>query len=148
MPWKIREFLDLPPKERTIARHAPFNIDLQARQEYGLWIWVSNNMSEGNTLAYTFEPLFLSPLWNSSFSNKVVYVKSEDFKGWIKNLKEKEVTHILVRQKSVEDKWVDEVKLFLQSLWWAGGLSESFDVVYSDETYKVFRFSTTQNERR
>lgn len=42
MLWKITEFLKLPPKERIVARHAPFNIDFQAHQEYGFWIWVNN----------------------------------------------------------------------------------------------------------
>ncbi len=147
VPWKIKEFLNLPAGERTIARHAPFNIDLQARQEYGLWIWVSRNMAGGKTLAYTYEPLFLSPLWNSGFENRVVYVTADSFKEWLKRLKDNNVTHILVKQNSREDKWIIEVKKLVQSLWWAGGTPEKFDVVYSDEIYKVMSFSYA-NERK
>lgn len=144
MPWKITEFLKLPPEERIVARHAPFNIDLQARQDYGLWIWVNNNISEGDTLAYTFEPMFLSPLWNRSFTSKVVYIKSENFNEWVKSLKDIGVTHILIKQHSVEDKWIKDVKRLLYRLWWSNppeASSERFKVVYSDENYQVLRFN-------
>jgi len=143
MPQKIGEFLKLPAKERTIARHAPFNLDLKARQDYGLWIWINNNMSEGNTLAYSFEPLFLRPLWNRDFSNKVVYVKSENFNEWEKGLKDNGITHILIKQNSIEDKWIEKIKVLSYRLWWADAsnqFSERFKVVYSDENYKVLRF--------
>jgi hypothetical protein len=144
MPWKIGEFVRLPAKERTIARHAPFNIDLQARQDYGLWIWISNNMSKGDALTYTFEPLFLRPLWNRDFSNKVLYIKSENFNEWIKNLKDNDVTHILIKQNSIEDKKIQEFKrLVYNTPSWLGvskNLAERFKVVYSDENYKVLRF--------
>ncbi len=141
MPWKIGEFMRLPAKERIIARHAPFNIDLQARQEYGLWIWINNNMSEGNTLVHTFEPLFLSPLWNRSFSNKVIYIKSENYNEWIKNLRSNHATHVLIKQNSIEDKWIQKVKrLIYNSPSWLGiseRFLERFKVVYSDKNYKV-----------
>jgi hypothetical protein len=143
MPWKIGEFLKMSPVERTVARHAPLNIDIQARQDYGLWIWVNNNMSDGETLAYTFEPIFLSPLWNRSFSNKVIYIKSETFNDWIKALKAEKVTHVLIRQNSEEDKWINDVRNLLYRLWWSAPQEQSssrFDIVYSDDNYKVVRF--------
>lgn len=47
------------------------------------------------------------------------------------------MTHVLIKQNSIEDKWIEEVKeLVYNSLWWAG-ISERFKVVYSDENYKV-----------
>ena len=144
MSSKIKEFLDLPAKERTIARHAPFNIDLQARQDYGLWIWINNNMSKGDTLAYTFEPLFLRPLWNRDFSNKVLYIKSENFNEWIESLKNNRATYVLIKQNSIEDKKIQEFKrLVYNTPSWLGvskNLAERFKVVYSDENYKVLRF--------
>ena len=139
-PAKIKDFLLLPANERIIARHAPFNIDVHARQEYGLWIWINDNMQAGNVLAYTFEPLFLSPLWNRGFSNKVVYVKSENFNQWLENLKKNEVTHILIKQNSMEDTWINKVKNVIDwSSSWLG-IHERFKVVYSDVNYKVLRF--------
>ncbi|MCK5511220.1 MAG: hypothetical protein KAI96_00325 [Thermodesulfovibrionia bacterium] len=140
MPLKIKEFLSLPPKERIIARHAPFNIDLQARQAYGLWIWINDNMQADNVLAYTFEPLFLSPLWNRGFSNKIAYIKSEHFNEWIENLKKNQVTHILIKKDSIEDTWINKVKTFIHwSSSWLG-IQERFKVVYSDVNFKVLRF--------
>lgn len=137
-PSKIKEFLNLPAKERTIARHAPFNIDIHARQEYGHWIWISNNISEGDVLAYTFEPLFLSPLWNKDFSNKIVYVKSKNFNGWLKSLKDNHATYILIRQDSPEDRWIKILKKFGSPL--LPDAANQFKIVYSDENYKVARF--------
>lgn len=135
MPWKIKEFINLPPEERVIARHAPFNIDLQARQDYGLWVWISNDVLDGSVLAYTFEPLFLAPLWNSGFTNKIAYVKSEKFNKWVESLKNNQTTHILIKQNSIEDGWIKEVGTKLDIS------SGRFDVVYSDKNYKVLRFN-------
>ncbi len=133
MPVKIREFLRLPSQERVIARLAPFNIDLQARQDYGLWLWINDNMLDGNVLAYTFEPLFLAPLWNKGFTNKIVYTKHKDFNEWVKSLKNNQVTHVLIKQDSVEDKWIKEMSN-------SGISSERFNAIYSDENYKVLSF--------
>jgi len=138
-PSQVKRFLNLPANERTIARHAPFNIDLYAHQEYGLWIWISNNILEGDVLAYTFEPLFAGPLWNSSFSNKVVFVKSESYKQWIEELKNNQTTYILIRSNSPEDKWIEEEKQIVHKFPGWLSIPERFKVVYSDENYKVLR---------
>ncbi len=138
-PSKIKEFISLPVKERTIARQAPWSIDWHARIEYGYWIWISNNVFKNDTLAYTFEPLFLYPLWNSELSNKIVYIKSEDYNKWMEELKKNGVTYVLIRQNSIEDKWIDRTRELLGRLWWFGVPQEKFKVVYSDEIYKVMR---------
>jgi hypothetical protein len=138
-PLKIKEFIALPAKERTIAKYAPFNIDMHVRKDYGLWIWISNNVLKGDTLAYTFEPLFLYPLWNSELSNKIVYIKSEDYNKWMEELKRNDVTYVLIRQNSIEDKWIDKARELLGKFWWFGVSQEKFKVVYSDENYKVVR---------
>ncbi len=150
MPDKIKEFISLPAEERIIGRHAPFNIDLQARQEYGMWIWLSKNMADGETLAYTFEPLFMSPLWNSSFSNRVLYIKSENYNEWMKNLRDNNVTHVLIKQNSMEDKWIKKVqRLIYDSPSWLGvseNISGRFKVVYSDENYKILSVQPNSGE--
>ena len=141
MPWQIKRFLSLPVKERTIALHAPFNIDLHARQEYGCWIWISRNIVKGNTLAYTFEPLFSAPLWNGGFSSKTVYLKSGTYNEWLETLRKNNVTYVLVRQNSEEDKWINKAGKLMGSFWWFGATPrENFKVVYSDENYKIMRF--------
>lgn len=139
MPEKIKEFLLLPANERTIARHAPFNIDLHARQDYGYWIWISNNILKGDTLAYTFEPLFLTPLWNSEFSNNIAHIRSDTYNEWLKNLKKNNVTYVLIRTNSAEDRWIDKEKKLLHSIWWLGGFKERFKVVYTDKNYKIVK---------
>ena len=141
MPEKIREFIHRPVEERTLARLAPFNLDLQARQEYGYWIWISKNLSGGETLAYTFEPLFHSPLWNREFSNRIVNTKADNYSQWLKSLQEENVTYILARKRSMEDKWIMKEIEALKSLWWVKGVKNKFNTVYSDENYKIIRFS-------
>jgi hypothetical protein len=134
-PARIKHFINLPANERTVARHAPFNIDLHARQEYGHWIWISDNIRAGETLTYTFEPLFLSPLWNSGFTSFITFVKAETYNEWLKDLEQKKATYVLVRSKSKEDKWVEAS----YSLKWMG-MKERFKVEYADDNYKIMRF--------
>lgn len=141
MPAKIKEFLNLHVNERTIARLAPFNIDLNAKQEYGHWKWISKNISAGDTLAYTFEPLFLSPLWNSGFSSRTAYVKSENYNNWLKKLKDNNVTYVLLRQYSKEDEWIEgEIKALSTIGGWLGRPKGKFNIVYSDDNYKIMQF--------
>lgn len=138
-PLKIKEFIHLPSKERIIAKYAPFNIDIHARKDYGLWIWISNNLLKNDTFAYTFDPLFLYPLWNNELSNKIVYIKSEDYNKWLEELRKNDVTYLLIRQNSIEDKWIDRTRKLLGKFWWFGIAQEKFKIVYSDEIYKVVR---------
>lgn len=123
-PKQIKKFIQLPAAERVIATHAPFNIDLHARQDYGYWTWINRNISQGETLAYTYDPLFLSPMWNSAFSNNMVYIKSDDYEQWLKKLGEHKVTYVLIRKNSNEDKWIESEK-------------GKYLTVFSDENYKI-----------
>ncbi|GBD96204.1 MAG TPA: hypothetical protein ENG83_06475 [Nitrospirae bacterium] len=148
MPGKVREFLLLPAAERTLSRHKPFNIDIKVRSEYGYWTWLQNNISRGDTLAYTFEsleldpsmPFFTAPLWNREFSNKVVYIKSDTYREWLKKLENIHATHILIKKGSIEDKWIEKERKIFYSLRWMGNITEKFRIVYADENYKIVRF--------
>ena len=142
-PKQIKKFMQFSVNERTIAIHAPFNIDLHARQEYGYWIWISRNISRGETLSYTFEPLFLSPLWNSAFSNKIVYIKSDDYKQWLKKLGENKVTYVLIRKNSEEDKWIENERRIDSAIGWMAALKEKFKIMYTDDNYKIAKFITS-----
>jgi hypothetical protein len=139
-PNQIKKFLGLPPAERTIARLKPFNIDLHVRQEYGYWIWISRNISKGDTLAYTFEPLFFSPLWNSSFSSRIAYLKEKSYNAWINGLKETGSTYVLIRTNSQEDKWIK----LSHSMSWLGS-KERFNVVYADPNYTIAKFERAED---
>lgn len=146
MPEQIKKFIHLPAKERTIGWLAPFIIDIHARQEYGHWIWINRNISMGDTLAYTFEPLFHSPLWNSGFSSKIAYIKSGTYKEWLKDLKVENVTHILIRTNSEEDKWIDNERKIFSSVVWFSGLEEKFKIMYSDKNYKIVKFNKCERK--
>jgi hypothetical protein len=139
-PRQIKKFIHLPAVERIIAAQAPFNIDLQARQDYGYWTWINRNITQGETLAYAFDPLFLSPMWNSAFSSKVVYIKADDYKQWLNKLGEHNVTYILMRKNSEEDKWVERERKIFFAVGWMTARKEKFKIVYSDDNYKIAKF--------
>jgi hypothetical protein len=131
-PAKVKEFLSLPAEERTIARHAPFNLDIYVRQEYGYWTWINNNISGGDVVGYTFEPLFLAPLWNRSFSNGIVYIRVDTHDSWLQKIKENQVTHILIKKNSLEDKW-----FLARDFEWLDKFGISLRMVYADKNYKI-----------
>jgi hypothetical protein len=147
-PAKIKEFLLLPAGERTLSRMKPSNIDGKVRNEYGYWIWIDNNISEGDTLAYTFvdtgldtsRPFFLGPLWNRGFSNRVVYIKSEIYKEWLKELENNHAKYILIKRDSTEDAWIEKERRLFYSLRWMGNMTEKFEIVYSDDNYKIVKY--------
>ncbi len=149
-PGQIKDFLAMPSHERTLSRLKPFNIDIKVRKEYGHWIWIDNNILRGNTLAYSFEsfeldtsrPFFTAPLWNREFSNRVVYVKSETYKGWLKELKRNHSTYILVRKNSIEDNWIEKERKVYYSLYLMGSITEKFQVKYEDDHYKIVKYKT------
>lgn len=148
MPEKIREFLLLPANERTLSRHKPFNLDIKVRDSYGYWTWINNNVLRGDTLAYTFEsfvldafkPVFTGPLWNRGFSNRVIYIKSDNYQKWLQELGKNNATYILLKKGSVEDKWIEKERNIFYSLRWIGNIIEKFKVVYADDKYEIVKF--------
>ncbi len=139
-PNQIKTLMQLPADERTLSRHKPFNIDLNARQEYGHWIWISNNIVKGDTLVHTFEPLFLSPLWNRSYNSNIAYIKLDSYKEWLAELRDNNATYVLVRRNSEEDRWIERERNLRYSMGWLVRIKEKFRVVYSDENYKIVKF--------
>jgi len=146
-PKQIKKFIHLPAAERMLAALAPFNIDLNTRQDYGYWTWINRNITQGETLVYTYEPLFLSPMWNSAFSNKVIYIKADDYKQWLNKLVEHNVTYILMRKNSEEDKWVERERKIFFAVGWMTDLKEKFKIVYADDNYKIAKFITSVSGR-
>ena len=148
MPDQIKDFLHLPASERTLSRHKPSNIDAKVRDEYGYWIWIENNILEGDTLAYTFadsgidtsRPFFLAPLWNRGFSSKVVYIKSDTYEEWLTKLGNDSAGYILIKKDSTEDQWVEKERRLYYSLSWMGNIKEKFEVVYSDDHYRIVKY--------
>ncbi len=140
MPAKIREFMDLPAKERTIARHKPFNIDIHVKQQYGYWTWINDNVKEGDTVAYTFEPLFLTPLWNNGFSSNIIYISAENYDDWLKKLKGRGVTYALLQQQSKENNWIEGNRKLLADREGKTVIpKEEFKMVYFDDSYKILK---------
>jgi hypothetical protein len=136
-PKQIKKFFRLPPLERTLMNQAPFNIDLNARQDYGYWTWIHRNVRAGETLAYTFEPMFVSPLWNGAYTSRISYVKSGSYQEWLKVLREKEATYVLMRKDSEEDKWVGRERKIFSAVGWLTGQKEKFSIVYADDNYVI-----------
>lgn len=138
-PFKIKEFVRLPAGERTIERHAPFNLDYHARRDYGYWRWIRENVQGGEVLAYNFEPLFITPLWNSDFSNKIHFIRADSYKEWIKELEDRNVSYVLIRRNTAEGRWVEKRKRVIAGLKWIGGFKERLKDLYSDENYMIMK---------
>ena len=146
MPFRIREFMNLPASERTLARHKPFNIDIHVRQEYSCWTWINEHVKAGETLAYTFKPLFLTPLWNNGFSNRTKYVRSDNYDDWLQKLKDGNVTYVLLQKHTVEGGWIEANKKDMSVTGkQSGSLAEEFKMVYSDKYYKIVKLTKTQD---
>ncbi len=139
IPEKIKEFVGLPAKERTLAKMATCGIEDSQHENYGLWTWIRNNVSAGETLAYTFHPLLLAPLWNSSFSNKIVFVKSGKLIDWQEGLTINNADYVLIRKNSLEDRWLARLEEVRYNPKWSV-VYDKFKVLYSDSKYKVLRF--------
>ena len=141
-PKKIIEFAHLPAKERSLARLEPYILNMSKRESYGLWSWISSNISEGDTLAYTFTPGMLSPLWNNSFSNKIVFVKAGKFEEWVEELEANNVTYVMVLRKprSMEAFWLSRLEEMRNNPKWSS-IAKQFRLKYHDDNYAVFRFN-------
>jgi hypothetical protein len=146
MPFRIREFMNLPASERTLARHKPFNIDIHVRQEYSCWTWINEHVKAGETLAYTFKPLFLTPLWNNGFSNRTKYIRSDNYDDWLQKLKDGNVTYVLLQKHTVEEGWIEANKKDMSVTGkQSGSLAEEFKMVYSDKYYKIVKRTKTED---
>ena len=73
------------------------------------------------------------------FSNNIAHIRSDTYNKWLKNLKKNNVTYVLIRTNSAEDRWIDKEKKLLHSIWWLGGFKERFKVVYTDKNYKIVK---------
>ncbi|MBL7049274.1 MAG: hypothetical protein ISR96_07160 [Nitrospira sp.] len=138
-PAKVREFMDRPFSERLLAWQAPFNIDIHARKDYGLWIWITRNIKTGDSIAYAYDPLFLAPLWNSSYSNRIVRVRAEGYKEWQAMLKQEDAGYVIMEKGSIEERWIMKENSALDAMKWMGSGREKFENVYSDDNYIVMK---------
>ena len=146
MPEKIKEFMHLSAEERTIDRHRPFNINIHVHEQYGYWNWINTNIKKDDTVAYTFEQLFMAPLWNDGFSSKIIYVGSGDYDNWIKKLKDRDVTYVLLKQHSEEDARIEEYGYDMPDTGIQSGRTEKeFKMVYFDNNYKILKLAKAED---
>ncbi len=140
-PGKIKEFVNLPVKARTVAGMEPYILNMTQRENYGLWAWIADNVSEDETLVYTFTPTLIGPLWNRNFSNKVLYIKAGKFEDWLEKLESNNATYILVllRPRSMEALWLSRLGELRHIPKWSVAYKR-FSLQYSDSDYAVMRF--------
>lgn len=140
-PEKIKEFVNLPAEKRILSMMKPCIIHKTQQHEYGLWAWISSNVSAGETLAYTFTPTLIGPLWNSNFSNKIVYIKEGEFKKWLEKLEANNATYVLIllKPRSMEYWWLTRLRELQHIPEWSA-VYKRFRLEYSDSNYAVLRF--------
>ena len=129
-------------KERTISRMEPYILNKTQRKNYGLWEWISRNVSDGDVLAYNFHPNMLGPLWNSRFSNKLIYIKAGKFENWVEKLEENNANYVLVlvQPRSMEHFWLSRLVELRNDPNWKPAYNK-FRLEYSDSDYLVMRFN-------
>ncbi|MBI4698203.1 MAG: hypothetical protein HY758_04660 [Nitrospirae bacterium] len=139
-PEKIYEFSNLPAKDRTLVKMRPCAVDLTQSGEYGLWDWVGNNLLSGETIAYTYHPTLLAPLWNRGLSNKIVYIEAgAKFNEWIKALETNKVNYMLIKPLTVESWRINRLKELSNDPQWSS-VYQRFKLLYSDNNNLIFRF--------
>ncbi len=140
-PGKIREFMNLPAKERNLARLEPFILNVTQKENYNLWAWISKYVSDSDTLAYNFTPSMLGPLWNSSISNKIVFIKAGKFEEWMDKLEKNNATLVLVllKPRSMEYVWLSRLREMRNNPKWSA-IAKKFRLEYYDDNYAMFRF--------
>jgi hypothetical protein len=141
-PEKIKEFVHLSANKRTLAQmEEPYVLNKTQRGNYGLWAWISSNVSAGETLVYTFTPTLIGPLWNSNFSNKIVYIKEGEFEKWLEKLEVNNATHVLIllKPRSMEYVWLTKLRELRHIPEWEA-VYKRFRLEYSDSNYAVLRF--------
>ncbi|MBI5196640.1 MAG: hypothetical protein HZA10_10015 [Nitrospirae bacterium] len=138
-PNKIKEFAQLPAKERTLAKMNTPCLSTQ-KGDYGMWSWINANVSAGKTLAYTFEPLLTAPLWNNNFSNRIIYLRGKNIVDWHENLHKNNAAYALILRKSIENWWLTELEKFRHIPRWETIYNE-FKIVYSDKEYIILKIA-------
>ena len=119
----------------------PFILSKTQSKNYGLWEWISRNVSSEDTLAYNFHPNMIGPLWNSDLSNKIVFIKAGKFEEWLKKLEDNNVTYVLAlgKPRSMEFFWLTRLASLRKDPKWAP-VYNRFRLEYSSSDYVVMRF--------
>ncbi len=141
-PQKMDEFIRLPVKERSLANLEARVLNITQQKNYGLWSWIRTNVSKDDTLAYTFTPEILAPLWNNTFSNNIIFIKEGTFRDFFSKLETNSVDYVVVllRPRSIEHMWLARLKEMKDVPKWSP-VSRKFKLQYYDTNYAVFRIT-------
>lgn len=87
------------------------------------YVFLENKILSGETVAYDSKPFFIYPLWKPDYSNKVIFVTSNNATGWYQALDRNNVDYIFTTLNSQENKWA----------------KSKFKSIYKDELYEIFK---------
>lgn len=87
------------------------------------FVFIENRLKSGDIVAYTSRPFFIYPLWKPDFSNKVIFIKSNNREDWLKKLHDQRVDYVFATTGSKEQRWAD------------GRLKS----IYKDNMYEIYQ---------
>src|SRR3989344_3891409 len=87
------------------------------------FVELEKNVQPGDVVVYDSKPFFIYPLWESDFSNRVVYIPAPDNRYWLKELANISADYVFTTFNSPENNWAE-------------GKLES---IYKDEMYEIFK---------
>ncbi len=89
------------------------------------FVFMQEEASNGDVIAYDSKPYFIYPLWKPDYSNKVVYVPVGDNElGWMESLEKQNVKYVFTFIDSPENKLARKSSLRL---------------IYRDESYEIYK---------
>lgn len=89
------------------------------------YLFMQRTVKSGETVAYDSSPYYIYPLWKADFSNKVVYLPTNDKQEWYGKIKKEGVKYLFTNVKSDEHDWIKEDRVFKS--------------IYKDKMYEIYR---------
>ena len=112
-----------PPDLGPELKHAEQGSDRGLVWPSSAFMYIQNHMKPGQTVAYDSKPWFIYPLWNASYSNKVIYIPASSETDWLRKLQQKNVNYVIAQSDDNEKKWA----------------TGSLKLVYKDGDNEVFQ---------
>jgi hypothetical protein len=88
------------------------------------YLFIQEQAKSGDMVAYSRSAMFIYPLWNRDYTNKVIYLPETDAQAWILKIRDNEVDYIFTHRVNDESKWSKE---------------NNFEKLYEDESYEIYR---------
>lgn len=88
------------------------------------YLYIQDHAGNGDVVVYTRSSMFVYPLWNRQYSNKVIYIKANDIQQWSKKVKESGAKYVFTHKLSPESESLRD---------------SGYKRVYEDNEYEIYK---------